>query len=153
MVESYKIGKLRSFPCERGVVQMNYTFNDGRSEIVRFCDGDSVRAFDYFGAHPGERDGVPGVMFRVWAPNARNVAVAGDFNNWDKNAHFMEKREGGAWELFIPKAAPGQSYQYSVETPASERVTKSDPFAFFHDHPAKCFHDILPKHEHYTRDL
>ena len=124
---------------------MNYTFNDGRSEIVRFCDGDSVRAFDYFGAHPGERDGVPGVMFRVWAPNARNVAVAGDFNNWDKNAHFMEKREGGAWELFIPKAAPGQSYQYSVETPASERVTKSDPFAFFaqvRPHTASIVYDL-----------
>ena len=65
---------------------MNYSFHDERSEITRFCEGDSVRAFDYFGAHPEVRDGKQGVMFRVWAPNAISVSVVGDFNDRDQES-------------------------------------------------------------------
>ena len=110
---------------------MNYSFNDERSEITRFCDGDSVRAYQFFGAHPVQQDGKPGVLFRVWAPNAENVSVVGDFNDWDKNAAFMSKRDGGAWELFLEGVAEGQSYKYCIQTPWFERILKSDPFAFY----------------------
>ena len=110
---------------------MNYSLNDGRSEIARFCDGDSVRAFDYFGAHPEERDGKQGVMFRVWAPNAISVSVTGDFNDRDRDADFMTKCDGGAWECFVENASPGQRYQFCIETPAFRRILKSDPFAFY----------------------
>ena len=60
---------------------MNYSFNDERSELTKFCEGDSARAFDYFGAHFEQRGGEWGVMFRVWAPNAKSIAVTGDFND------------------------------------------------------------------------
>ncbi len=110
---------------------MNYSFNDERSEITRFCDGDSVHAYHYFGAHPVQQDGKPGVLFRVWAPNAENVSVVGDFNDWDKNAAFMSKRDGGAWELFLEGVTEGQSYKYCIQTPWFERILKSDPFAFY----------------------
>ncbi len=110
---------------------MNYSFNDERSEITRFCDGDSVRAYQFFGAHPVQQDGKPGVLFRVWAPNAENVSVVGDFNDWDKNAAFMSKRDGGAWELFLEGVTEGQSYKYCIQTPWFERILKSDPFAFY----------------------
>ena len=56
---------------------MNYSFNDDRSEITRFCEGDGVRAYSLFGAHIEQRDGKSGVLFRVWAPNAAAVAVVG----------------------------------------------------------------------------
>lgn len=124
---------------------MNYSLNDNRSEVIRFAEGDSVRAYDYFGAHPEERDGKSGVVFRVWAPNAENVSVVGDFNNHEKNLNFMEKREGGTWECFVENAAPGQSYQFCIETPAFERIMKSDPFAFFaqvRPHTASVIYDL-----------
>ena len=53
---------------------MNYSLHDARSEVTRFAEGDSVRAYDYFDAHPEERDGMSGVVFRVWAPNPENVS-------------------------------------------------------------------------------
>ena len=110
---------------------MNYSFNDSRSEITLFCEGDSVGAYRYFGAHPEERDGKQGVVFRVWAPNAESVSVVGDFNDWNKNADFMSKREGGSWELFIEGLGTGHSYKYCIETPWFEKILKSDPFAFY----------------------
>ena len=110
---------------------MNYSLYDERSELTKFCEGDSVRAFDYFGARFVQRDGVSGVLFRVWAPNALSVSVAGDFNGWDREAAYMSKRDCGVWEQFIPNVLQGQSYQYCIETPTSERIMKADPFAFF----------------------
>ncbi len=124
---------------------MNYSLHDARSEVTRFAEGDSVRAYDYFGAHPEERDGKSGVVFRVWAPNAENVSVVGDFNNHEKNLNFMEKREGGTWECFVENAREGQSYQFCIETPVFERIMKSDPFAFFaqvRPHTASVIYDL-----------
>ena len=110
---------------------MNYSFNDERSELTKFCEGDSARAFDYFGAHFEQRGGEWGVMFRVWAPNAKSIAVTGDFNDWSRDASYMSKRDCGVWELFIAGVEQGQSYQYCIETPESEKIMKADPFAFF----------------------
>ena len=110
---------------------MNYNLHDERSEIMRFCEGDSVRAYDYFGAHFEERDGKPGVMFRVWAPNAENVAVKGEAAGDNPSGIMMKKCEGGVWEQFVEGAAEGQSYTFGIVTPAFEQIEKSDPFAFF----------------------
>ncbi len=110
---------------------MNYNLHDERSEIMRFCEGDSVRAYDYFGAHFEERDGKSGVMFRVWAPNAENVAVKGEAAGDNPSGIMMKKCEGGVWEQFVEGAAEGQSYTFGIVTPAFEQIEKSDPFAFF----------------------
>ena len=110
---------------------MNYNLHDERSEIMRFCEGDSVRAYDYFGAHFEERDGKPGVMFRVWAPNAENVAVKGEAAGDNPSGIMMKKCDGGVWEQFVEGAAEGQSYTFGIVTPAFEQIEKSDPFAFF----------------------
>ena len=110
---------------------MNYSFNDERSEITMFCEGDSVRAYNYFGAHFEERGGKSGVLFRVWAPNAESVSVVGDFSGWNSDDGVMNRCDEIAWELFVEGAEEGQSYQFSILTKSGERILKADPFAFF----------------------
>ncbi|WP_137156764.1 1,4-alpha-glucan branching protein GlgB [Rhizobium sp. FKL33] len=76
-------------------------------------------------------DGVPGVRFAVWAPNAQRVSVVGDFNSWDGRRHPMRlRREAGVWELFVPRLGPGDRYKYEIIAPSGEVLPqKADPVA------------------------
>lgn len=109
---------------------MNYSFNDDRSALELFSAGDAVRAYELLGSHLVNRDGKDGAVFRVWAPNAVSVSVAGDFNGWNQTSHYMYKISGGVWELFIEGISQFDLYKYCVETPDGEKIFKSDPFAF-----------------------
>ena len=78
-------------------------------------EGTHRRLFERLGAHPTVVDGVAGVAFAVWAPNAARVSVVGDFNDWDGRRHPMRKRiEAGVWEIFIPGVALGATYKYEI---------------------------------------
>ena len=81
------------------------------------------------GAHPVELDGIAGVRFVVWAPNAQRVSVVGDFNGWDGRRHPMRKRHGpGVWELFVPRIGAGVLYKYEILGPWGELLPlKADP--------------------------
>jgi len=83
------------------------------------------------GAQPMTIDGVPGVRFAVWAPNARRVSVVGDFNGWDGRRNPMRLRQGaGVWELFIPRLGPGERYKYELIGPYGQLLPqKADPVA------------------------
>lgn len=110
---------------------MAYTFNDERSPLDQFLQGESVRAYEFLGSHFVNWDNRDGVVFRVWAPNALSVSVVGDFNEWDSDAHFMYKiSDSGVWELFIDGVEEFACYKYCVETPWGERRLKTDPYAF-----------------------
>ena len=109
---------------------MKYSFSEDRNALELFCAGDSVRAYDFFGAHLVNRDGKDGVVFRVWAPNALSVSVVGSFNNWNKTSDYMYKIGNGSWEVFIEGIKPYDIYKYCIETPWFEKCMKSDPFAF-----------------------
>ena len=76
-------------------------------------------------------EGVSGVRFAVWAPNARRVSVVGDFNSWDGRRHPMRlRREAGVWELFVPRAGPGTRYKYEIIAPSGQLLPqKADPVA------------------------
>src|SRR5688572_24826789 len=76
-----------------------------------FREGTHTRLYEKLGAHlaPGG-----GVRFAVWAPNARSVAVVGDFNGWDPRAHPMRGSDSGIWEAHVAKAAAGSIYKYHV---------------------------------------
>ncbi|MDR0934161.1 MAG: 1,4-alpha-glucan branching protein GlgB [Burkholderiaceae bacterium] len=103
----------------------------GDIDVWLLAEGTHHRPYEKMGAHPREMDGVPGVAFAVWAPNARRVSVVGSFNGWDGRRHMMRYRlECGVWEIFIPHLMPGDLYKYEIKTLAGEVVIKSDPFAF-----------------------
>ena len=83
------------------------------------------------GAHPTELDGVAGVRFAVWAPNAQRASVVGGFNAWDGRRNPMRLRhEAGVWELFLPIARPGALYKYELTGPRGEVLLKADPVAW-----------------------
>ena len=84
------------------------------------------------GAHPCVMEGIAGVRFAVWAPNAQRASVVGDFNGWDGRRHPMRKRHGaGVWELFIPRIGPGALYKYEMVGPSGELLPlKADPVAW-----------------------
>jgi 1,4-alpha-glucan branching enzyme len=94
-------------------------------------EGTHLRLFDKLGAHAMEFEGVPGVHFAVWAPNARRVSVVGPFNDWDGRRHPMRNRiDTGIWEVFIPSIGPGTIYKYEiVGQDGTLRPLKADPFA------------------------
>ncbi|MBJ6125015.1 1,4-alpha-glucan branching protein GlgB [Microvirga splendida] len=83
------------------------------------------------GAQPMTVEGVPGVRFAVWAPNARRVSVVGDFNSWDGRRNPMRLRgEAGIWELFVPRLGPGERYKYEMVGPHGQLLPqKADPVA------------------------
>ena len=81
-------------------------------DLYLLGEGNHLKLYDKLGAHPMTMDGVDGVAFAVWAPNARRVSVVGDFNMWDGRRHAMRVRGNGYWEIFIPGARPGDKYKY-----------------------------------------
>src|SRR6187401_2488335 len=94
-------------------------------------EGTHLELYDKLGAHPMQHEGVAGVAFVVFAPNARRVSVVGDFNYWDGRRHAMRVRGNGFWEIFIPDAAVGQRYKFEIIDAQGTRIPlKSDPYAF-----------------------
>jgi 1,4-alpha-glucan branching enzyme len=98
-----------------------FLFNEGRHFELPFA----------LGSRPMTIDGVAGVRFAVWAPNARAVSVVGDFNSWDTRRHPMRVRHGaGIWELFLPRIGPGTKYKYAIVGPDGRKLPlKIDPCA------------------------
>ena len=78
-------------------------------------EGTHYRVYDKLGAHRARVDGVDGVIFAVWAPNAKRVSVVGDWNAWDGRRHPMRLHPGnGIWELFVPGVAEGARYKFEI---------------------------------------
>lgn len=104
-----------------------------------FNEGSHFRLYHKLGAHRDLRDGREGVAFAVWAPDARDVSVIGDFNDWQADKHPLSVIESsGIWEGFIPGAVLGQAYKYHIRSRLSRyEVDKADPFAFRTEMPPK----------------
>jgi 1,4-alpha-glucan branching enzyme len=95
-------------------------------------EGKHWRAYEKLGAHVTQQHGTPGTHFAVWAPNAREVSVIGDFNGWNPDAQRMTPcGNSGIWALFIPQVGHGALYKYAILSQYNDyRVEKADPFAF-----------------------
>lgn len=101
-------------------------------DLYLLREGKHYESYEKLGAHVCEINGVRGVHFAVWAPNAYCVSVVGDFNNWDTRQHLMRLREdSGIWELFIPHLQEGQRYKYHIRSRfGGYRAEKADPYGF-----------------------
>jgi 1,4-alpha-glucan branching enzyme len=93
-----------------------------------FGEGRHWHAYRLLGAHVHESDGIAGILFSVWAPNAARVSVVGDFNRWDGRRHPMRVHGNGVWELFIPDLPPGVLYKFEIRTRDGAILLKSDPY-------------------------
>lgn len=98
-------------------------------DISLFNEGQHYEIYEKLGAHPLVVDGVPGVLFAVWAPNAERVSVVADFNHWDGRIHPMRRLPySGIFELFIPGVKAGEIYKYEVRAKGGELRMKTDPY-------------------------
>jgi len=127
-------------------------------EAYLFGEGNFLYCYRRFGAHFRTVEGVSGVQFSVWAPNAQGVSVIGPFNGWDPHVHVMQAHREGIWELFIPSSPvpatggppsagleAGSEYKFSIQLPLVDiRIDKSDPYGFFAEYPPGTASRIWP---------
>jgi 1,4-alpha-glucan branching enzyme len=101
-------------------------------DLHLFGQGVHQHAYDKLGAHIMEVDKVKGVHFAVWAPNAKAVAVVGDFNAWDNRRHQMRVLgQSGVWEIFIPGLDEGEVYKFVIKSQNNHILEKADPYGFY----------------------
>ncbi|WP_306224346.1 1,4-alpha-glucan branching protein GlgB [Bosea beijingensis] len=122
-----------SWPGGEQVTEDPYGFGPllGDLDLHLIGEGRHFELARALGANLDERDGVPGVRFAVWAPNAARVSVVGQFNAWDGRRHMMRRRgESGVWELFVPRLTHGELYKYEIVDRDSRLLPqKADPVA------------------------
>lgn len=109
----------------------------GELDVYLLAEGTHTRSFERLGAHPMTIEGIAGVGFAVWAPNACRVSVVGEFNGWDGRRHSMRLRhECGVWEIFIPEIGVGALYKYEIKARNGALLPlKADPVAFYAERP------------------
>jgi 1,4-alpha-glucan branching enzyme len=115
-----------------------YTFNSSITEVELhlFGEGKLKQAYKTLGAQILTQQGVVGVRFAVWAPNAERVSVVGDFNQWDGRIHSMRAHgSSGVWEIFIPHLTTSDIYKYEIRNRQSgQTLVKTDPYALEFEH-------------------
>jgi 1,4-alpha-glucan branching enzyme len=118
-------------------------------DLARFAHGNHVHAHRFLGAHELTVEGVRGIRFAVWAPNAERVSVVGTFNHWDGRHHPMSVRgDSGIWELFIPELRGGELYKYEIlGRDSRELFLKTDPFGALFEHRPATAAVTAPKSE------
>jgi 1,4-alpha-glucan branching enzyme len=125
----------------------------GELDLHLFSEGSHRRLWEILGARPKEHEGLTGVAFAVWAPNAAAVRVVGDWNFWDGRVHPMRSLgSSGVWELFIPGVEPGSHYKYELVAADGRLILKTDPMAFFMDVPPGTASVVAAPPAHEWRD-
>lgn len=112
-------------------VQKKYQpYEFGELDHYLFGQGTHYKIYKKLGAHKATVNGVTGVYFAVWAPNARRVSVVGEFNDWDFEKHYMDRQEPmGVYTCFVEEAKEGDLYKFCIETAQGKRIFKADPYA------------------------
>jgi 1,4-alpha-glucan branching enzyme len=110
----------------------------GETDLHLFNEGNHRRLYDVLGAQLRSLDGVDGVAFAVWAPNARRISVVGSFNQWDGRRHPMRQLgSSGVWEIFVPTVGAGVLYKFEVLDCHGHLKLMTDPFGFQYELPPK----------------
>jgi 1,4-alpha-glucan branching enzyme len=110
-----------------------------QDDLYLFNEGSHYRLYNKLGAHPLTADGATGTYFAVWAPNAAEVSVMGEFNHWDKASHALRPRgDSGIWEGFIAGVGRGTVYKYHlISRYQGYQVDKTDPMALYNEVPPR----------------
>src|SRR5439155_5813254 len=126
----------------------------GELDVHLLVEGNHLASYQKLGAHPIVHDGVEGIAFAVWAPNARRVSVVGDFNQWDGRRMPMRNRlAGGFWEIFVPGLRPGELYKYELLGPDGALLPlKADPHAERTERPPGTASIVAAPSRHAWRD-
>ncbi|MCI0512263.1 1,4-alpha-glucan branching protein GlgB [candidate division KSB1 bacterium] len=118
-------------------------------DLHLFAQGDHHKIYEKLGAHIQVRDGISGVQFSVWAPNARNVSVIGNFNDWNGSSHQMRILGGsGVWEIFMPGLGEGEAYKFEIKNQLGHIYEKADPYGFFSEMRPRTA-SVVTSLEHY----
>ena len=113
-----------------GMKANEHAYEIGELDHYLFGQGNHYEIYKKLGAHKVVNDKTEGVYFAVWAPNAKNVSVVGEFNDWNLERDRMERQEPlGIYVKFVPEAKEGQLYKFCIETQKGELLYKADPFA------------------------
>ncbi|MFP3983314.1 MAG: 1,4-alpha-glucan branching protein GlgB [Desulfurivibrionaceae bacterium] len=133
-----------------------YTFPSQLSDfdLYLFNQGKHWHAYRFLGSHVTQIEGVSGILFAVWAPNAGRVSVIGDFNRWDGRAHQMKIRgDSGVWELFIPDLGTEAIYKYEIRNSRTGDIfIKSDPYGQYFELRPKTATIAVDKSDYEWRD-
>jgi 1,4-alpha-glucan branching enzyme len=124
-------------PAETAIKKSDADLNSklGELDLHLFGEGKHEHIYEKLGAHLTAHEGVRGVAFAVWAPNAKNVSVVGNFNEWNGEKHQMRPLGGsGVWQLFIPSLGEGELYKYEIKA-GRHKLLKADPYAFMMEVP------------------
>lgn len=107
-------------------------------DLFLFGQGRNWKIYEKLGAHRRVVDGVAGVNFAVWAPNAESIQVVGDFNGWNGTQHQLRKHiPAGIWELFVPELTAGEKYKFRIKSRGGATVDKTDPYGFYAELPPR----------------
>jgi 1,4-alpha-glucan branching enzyme len=121
-------------------------------DLHLLAEGNHWTSYRKLGAQLRSVDGIEGVNFAVWAPNATGVSIIGDFNEWSSRRHPMRKHiPSGIWELFVPGLAAGTLYKYQVRH-RDQVFEKSDPYGFAAELPPRTASKVADLERHQWRD-
>lgn len=122
------------FPKKRKDITGLYSYDTILTDydIHLLGEGNHYKSYEKLGARQVRIDGINGVHFAVWAPNAVRISVIGNFNNWDRDLHPLSRiRNSDFWGIFVPELAEGETYKFAIETRGGEILEKADPYAFY----------------------
>ncbi|MBS1951013.1 MAG: 1,4-alpha-glucan (glycogen) branching enzyme, GH-13-type [Cytophagales bacterium] len=108
-------------------------------DIHLFRSGKHYQLYEKLGSHEITHNGIRGIYFSVWAPNATAVSVIGNFNHWQNSEHKLSARwdESGIWEGFFANLPSGEAYKYAITSNTGEYLEKADPFARYAEVPPR----------------
>lgn len=105
-------------------------------QMYLFHEGTNYQAYEMLGSiyFSAREEQAEGFRFAVWAPNASNVSLVGNFNNWQADEHPMNKvNDSGIWQIFVPGMKEGELYKYAITTQQGKVIMKTDPYAFYNE--------------------
>lgn len=120
--------------------------DDGQFDVHLFHEGTGINSYRFFGAHKVTQNEIQAVRFVVWAPNAKDVHLVGDFNEWDDFGYPLKRiSDSGVWHICVVGVQPYDAYKYRITTQNNDILFKADPFAFHAEerpHTASKYYEI-----------